>query len=163
MAELWTPDRINRANAEVADDTLIEHVAHGRRLTEELRRLDHRLDCVYVGERAPEVHGIRPGRWHIRRRNDPPTPHSYLPIETPDGHYKEPSFQIIEELKRNDLWSKEGMARLTEGQQRKREAQERADKLTSEQIADNAAETFRAAKRVSGEGGFTKRLWGKGK
>lgn len=162
---LWLPesaqnDMLNAERDEAVDKTLIEQVGLAKRLTSELRSIDPSLEIVWVGERAEIWGGMTPGRWHIRRTDNTGLDH-YLPITNPDGSYKELSMSLIEELKKADLWNEKRMKDLTAEYERQRKAAERAKETEAEARKEQMASSFRAAKRVSGEGGMHKRLWGK--
>lgn len=164
MAELWTPQN-NEADVEreaLVTRTLGEHIAGGRALERELRRLDPYLRVVFIGERAPTgVPGVHPGRWHIQRKN-PDAPDTYLSLLGPGGSYREPDSSLIEEMKRQDLWKEGAMERLMKTRAEEIERRRRDEELRREQNIDEAAATYRAAKRVAGEGGMKSRRWAKG-
>lgn len=157
---LWLPEKqIDAEREELVERTLGEHVAEGRALERELRKLDPYLRVVYIGERAPDLPGLFPGRWHVQRKN-PDTIDSYFPIAGPNGEYLEPSFRVIDEMKRADLWKDGAMEKLSKRRAEDVERRRKAKELASEQRKDQAAESFRAAKRVAGEN-LHKRNWAK--
>jgi hypothetical protein len=121
-----------------------------------LQALDPRLDLVFVTDRADPEYGVKPGRWHVVRKNDPPAPDSYIAIETPEGGYREPDSGVLEELRRRDLWR--GMPDMDNAPSMYRES----DPLRKEQERDDDhVADVRAALRVAGDGGMTKRTWGR--
>lgn len=128
-------------------------------INKELKGLDPHLELVWIGEKAVEgaAPGIVPGRWHIRR-TPPGMIHSYWPIMGPDKEYVEPTLQIIEDMKRADLWRKGALQELREKQIREAKQAEKDAELAREQNQDVAAEDFRAGKRVFGSGGMKKRV-----
>lgn len=139
-------------------DSQISQAAH---VAKGLRDLDPRLELCFFTERAEPLLGIKPGRWHVRRRNET-TADTYYPIVDPeDGSYREPDWGVVEAMKAADSWSPDYElpdddieaedARLAEKRAKQNEA-----------VKDELASNFAAAKRVSGEGGLHKRLWGKG-
>lgn len=161
-ADLWTPERANAERNSVVEGHLRDHIAEGARLERELKQLDPYLEVVYVGERAPAYPGIIPGRWHVVRRN-PGELDTFLPIADPEGNYLPPSMQIVEEMKQRDLWKRGAMEARMKAHRDEWDRRERERETWEEQNRDEAAHVFAAAKRVAGEGGMTKRKWGKGK
>lgn len=160
MAELWVPpSQIDAERDELIERRLADTPA-GAALERRLRKLDDNLRVVFVGERAEKRYDVIPGRWHVVRLN-PGTVNSFFPIATPDGGYLEPSDQLIEEMKRADLWRPGALEEL--GKAREREATRRQAKSDRfrEQLKDEVRNSWRAAKRVSGDGGMTRRRWGK--
>lgn len=81
-------------------DATLDAVPYWNRL---LQQIDPRLSLVWAHEQA-RAPGLRPGRWHVRRRNDPPAPDSYMPIVLPDGGYRPMASDILDELRSRDLW-----------------------------------------------------------
>ena len=157
---LWTPLEAEREQA--IEWRLNQHVVDGARLQKELKTLDHLLEIGFIGELAPEFPGVVPARWHVIRRNPPPAPHSFMPIVGKDGEYVEPSFQIIEELKKRDLWKKESVVKMMDEYEAQWTRRKKQKDLEAEQRIDVGADLFRAANRLPGDGGMEKKLWGKG-
>ncbi len=161
VADLWTPEQSNAELDQLVTRRLRDHVAEGGRLEHELRKVDPQLRVGFIGEKAPRQWGIIPGRWHVIRLNDGAPPY-FLPIAGDDGEYLEPSFQIIEEMKSRDLWKAGAMEGLMRRRQEETDRRQKEADNRREGLKDESAHTFRAAKRVSGEGGMTKRRWGAG-
>lgn len=135
---------------EEMESVIDRHLEQASALAKALSDMDDgRLSLVFFSDRADPERGIVPGRWHVRRRNDLPSPNSYMPITTPDGDYKEPGFFVIEELRKRDL-RKHGLPTYTEP----------ANDLQREQVKDEARLTAAAALRVAGDGGMTRRRFG---
>lgn len=161
--DLWTPDRANAERNSVVEGTLRDHIAAGARLERELKKLDPYLEVAFVGERAPLYPGIIPGRWHVIRRN-PGELDTFLPIAGPDGEYLEPNVEaIVGEMRARDLWRKGAVEERMKAVRDEWDRREKDQELWEEQNRDEAAHTFAAAKRVAGDGGMTKRKWGKGR
>jgi len=160
QTEIWTPTETHQEREQASVSTTKSTLAHAEALERELKELDDGLSIVWIGSRAPEFPGVSPGRFHVRRQN-PGAPNTFMPIEGPDGEYLEPSFRIVEELKRNDLWNDRAMETLMSEHNRTADASAKADALMSEQIREESASQFRAASRVAGTGGMRKRTWGK--
>ena len=160
QAQIWTPTEAHQEREQASVGVAKSTLAHADALERELKELDSALSLVWIGSRAPEFPGVSPGRFHVRRAN-PGAPNTFMPIEGPDGEYLEPSFRIVEELKRNDLWDDRAMETLMKTHSRKADEAAKADALMSEQIREESASQFRAASRVAGSGGMRKRTWGK--
>lgn len=122
-------------------DATLDAVPYWNRL---LRQIDDRLSLVWVHEdaRAP---GLVPARWHIRRRNDPPAPDSYMPIMLPDGGYRPMASDILDELRSRDLWrddvARQRMEARFEEEARQAEKREQADR---EETVDELAGRIKA-------------------
>jgi hypothetical protein len=82
-----------------------------------------------------------------------------MAIETPDGKYLEPHSGILHELQKRDLW-KHGTPKNDAKPAALKEA---ARALKDEQRVDELAADLRAGNRVAGDGGITKRAWGRGR
>ena len=145
--------RHNYEREEMVDRQLTAAISIHRALT----ALDPRLDLVYVSDRADPEYGVKPGRWHVVRKNDPPTPDLYIPIETEDGGYRQPDFGVVHEMQRRDTWT-HGTPEL-----KNTTPTWKKEKKKDEQAVDELVSDVRAAWRLPGEGGMTKRLWGKGR
>lgn len=128
MSGLILPDAVRESmeREQLVDD----HLARGKWLGRELRALDPALSCVWVKENVPEHvaerHGMVPGRWHVRRENQPPAEPSYKPIVGPLNEYREPDSGVLEELRRQDMWNPEVAARYF-GETKRKEAERERD------------------------------------
>lgn len=160
--ELWTPfsKEMNAKRDALVNKQTLEHIRRSKWLARELREIDPALDVVYIGENAPsEFPDIKPGRWHIRRRGGGQLD-TYFALVGPDGEYREPGAWLIDEFKARDLWNPKNMQDLMDRQRKMREDAMRKAQTDREGKVDNAAASARAALRVPGEGGMTKRRWG---
>lgn len=144
--------RHNYERAEMVDRQLDAAVSLHRALT----ALDPRLDLVFVSDRADPEFGVTPGRWHVVRKNEAPAPDSYMAITGRNGEYREPDHGVIHELQRRDMWT-QGQPDLDAQPAAKR----RYDSLHNEQARDEVLADVRAGSRVAGEGGMTRRAWGR--
>ena len=162
--KLWTPfsKEMNAKREALTDKQTLEHIRKSKWLSRELREIDPMLDVVYIGEKAPaEFPDIIPGRWHIcRKSSDGGHLDTYFPLVGPNGEYREPGAWLIDEFKARDLWNPKNMEDLMTRQHKMREDAMRKSQLDREGKVDNAAAAARAALRVPGEGGMTKRKWG---
>lgn len=142
-----------------------QHLQAAARFASALVEIDPRLELWKASDRMPEpIHGAIPGYWHVVRRNDPPVPDTYMAITTNglgvDGGFREPDSGILESLRRNDMQGR-GFTLPTDDYDAVEAAVQKERKRKSEQRGDEIASSFAAAKRVAGDGGMTKRLWGK--
>jgi hypothetical protein len=144
-----------KANYE-REEMVDEQMAKAFSLYHALQAMDRRLDLVFVSERADPEYGVKPGRWHVVRKNDPPAPDSYMAIETPDGKYMEPHSGILRDLADRDLW-KHGTP------ENDRRPSAFTDYSKDDGFAEELAHDLRAGARLPGDGGLYKKLWGKGK
>jgi hypothetical protein len=131
------------------------HDAQGQALEKELKLLDPRLIVRFV-ENVPEDHpmrlGIKQFRWHVIRKGEGENQiDHYLPILGPNGEYRPPEMKVAEDMKKADLWKVGALDRLL-AQREKESRQKAADaELRREQLRDEVALAYRAAKRVPGD------------
>lgn len=132
-----------------------------------LHQLDPRLELWKAKDRLPDPpSGVKPGYWHVVRRNDPPVPDTYMAITTDGvgvmtGGFREPDSGVLESLMRSDMqgrhYSLPSDDIEAENERIERESREKLEDR-SEEIKSN----YQAAKRVAGDAGLEKRLWAKG-
>lgn len=133
----------------------------GRELERELKGVfGPEIEVVLVKanidpENTPE--NVIPGRWHVRRNNPPPTLPTYIPITTPDGGYRDPDSNVLAELADIDLTRPGVKQRMMDRTRSDSPHKQRERDLKKEQRHDELKLNFRAAKRVAGDGGLTKR------
>lgn len=155
------PDHI-KANYH-AEEMAERHYRQAGALLMALRNFDPEIvDIKFFGERADDRYGIHPGRWHIHRRNTPPAPDSFIPIETPDGGYREPDSGVLEELRARDLHNRNVWEDIVREHRAKKPASLKEPDFTDHGEVEEIAHDVRAATRVAGEGGMHKRKWGRG-
>lgn len=103
-----------------------------------LKDLNHRLELVWVGERATSP-GLIPCRWHVRRRDrDTGAMDAYFPITGPEGEYVEPTARVVDMMRRNDMWKRDVVGDLRKERDRVERAQAA---IRAEQRAENV-DTF---------------------
>ena len=97
----------NQHNAEVEAMVALRDELEG--WTRELKRLDERLEMVWAPE-SVTAPGLEPGRFHVLRRNDPPTPVTPLPLvrgclngNSDDMAFIEPGSWVYDWLQKVDL------------------------------------------------------------
>lgn len=142
------------------EEAVDRQIGTARWLDGELKASDPYLGLVFIRPGVPEPElplGAKAGRWHVERKN-PGFVSSYYPITGPNGEFREPHGGILEELAGRDLWRRGTMEDTLRRTTNRREK----DALADEQRRDQVAEDLRAGKRVAGEGGLTKRKWGRG-
>ena len=107
---------------------------------QQLEAIDDRMELVWVKENA-DGPGLVPGRWHVKRRNDPPAPDTYIPICAPGGEYREPGEDVLDELRRRDLRNdttrREIMSRSERREQSRQRDKEREREARQADIAQN--------------------------
>lgn len=100
MTSLLLPQSaINR----MREEQLVQDAGQAARLLPALKAIDERCDFVLANDR-PADRRLRPGFWHIRRRNDGGMPDSFMVIQTPEGGWCEPSDRHLDELRGRDSW-----------------------------------------------------------
>lgn len=137
---------------------LREEISHadeaGRALEKELKQLDPRLQVRFVGK-IPEGHfspGMIPFRWHIVRKGEFSNQiDHYLPIIGPNKEYRSPEMKVVEDMKKADLWREGALEKLFDERERQVKANQAKADLKREQIRDEMALAYRAAKRVPGD------------
>jgi hypothetical protein len=138
----------------------------GEALERELRQIDDRIRVVKIAERAGELHprsrapGVIPGRWHVKLLTRPRN--AYFALCGPDWTYAEPDLYWVEKFKAADLWRDGALEEIRKGEEAEERARARAILTESEGRQDNIAADWRALKRVSGDGGLTRRFDRKG-
>lgn len=140
---------MNRLRAE-----LTQASEQGRALERELQTLDPQLVVRYVGNIPPDHFspGMVRNRWHIVKQGEFENQlDHYLPIVGPDLEYRNPEMQIVEDMKKADLWRDGALEKLFKERDRQVRAKEDAAKLKREQIQDEMALAYRSAKRVKGD------------
>ena len=145
--------RANHEREEMVDQQMAKAVS----LYHALQAIDRRLDLVFISDRADPEYGVRPGRWHVVRKNDG-APDSYMPIETPEGSYMEPHSGVLRDLAQRDTW-KHGIPTHEAKAAALREYERSAD---DEARVDELAHDLRAGARLPGDGGLYARKWGRG-
>ena len=143
-----------------AEEMAERHFRSAGKLLMELRAFDENIvDIKFFGERAEDRYGIVPNRWHIHRRNTPPAPDSYIPIETPDGGYREPDSGVLNELRARDTRNRSVWEGILKKHAEKKPAALREKRFEDRGEAEEIAHAVRAGARVAGEGGMTRRRW----
>lgn len=140
-----------------------------RLLEKELKELDPRIEVDFVDPEAAKVPledrapGLLPGRWHIIVRTPPGVDDGYFPIVGPNMAYRDPELKIVEEMKARDLWKPGIFDELERRWEKQASELRRAEITDGEARIEQVAAAVRAAHRVRGEGGLTKRFDRKGR
>jgi hypothetical protein len=135
----------------------VTDIAEALRWTEELRHIDPSLEVIWVPEQATEYD--HPARWHIRKKI-PGDVDEWWPLLGPGGCYRAPGMWLLEgpdSLSANDMWNPRVHRTKREARAKFREAKKRAQEREAEQRQDEMAVAYRAAKRIKGDAGLTKR------
>lgn len=134
-----------------------------RKLEAELKQIDPRIEVdfidpeavnVPVAERAP---GLMPARWHIILRTARDVDDQYFPIVGPKGAYRDPELAIVEEMKARDLWRPGVFDDLMKAEDKAFAERTRQELTDAEGRVEQVAASYRAAKRVPGDGGEHRR------
>ena len=152
------------ANAAMARQVQAD-VAEARHWNEELKRIDPTLSLVFVPGHATEFDDVN--CWQLKKEI-PGDYDEYWPLLTDaadvaagkarrEGEYKAPGSWLLQRLDENDLWNPRVHRSRQEARQKYRAAKERAKEREAEQRQDEMALGHRAAKRLRGDSGFTKR------
>lgn len=135
-------DQANQINAEIREMALSFAGTMRYWTTEYQRELsDTRLEIVFMPPTADESLGIVPGRYHLVRRNEPPTPPSLIPIEGDSGEFVEPGSWHIERMRGSDLQNPQ----LMHAVRQRKEAAERAKEREKQRDDDERMEHLRDA------------------
>lgn len=138
MAQLWVPPGLEH---EAAMTRVLEDVRRNQHaIAQALHDLDPRLSLKYCPARAnpDEVPGgVVPGCYFVRFDPDNAAP-VFIPIMGPDGERVEPTWQVIEDLKRLDLRNKPKAGRAFLELRRKEAA--RAEVVKQKQREERRAE-----------------------
>lgn len=157
---LWLPDD---ALLELqVEETAKSHQRAAAELEQRLRRdLDPNLR-VFLAKPGADDPRLEPGYWHVVRLNDGFADGVWT-LRNPDGSYREPGEWVVGEMKERDMWNPEiGEKLRTEGK-RQAAARKRQAAADREAQKDNVEAAYRAAQRVAGDGGMTRRRWGAGR
>ena len=105
--------------------------------TRDLKQLDERLEMVWAPETVTAP-GLEPGRFHILRHNDPPTPVTPLPLvrgcltgNPDDDSFIEPGSWVFDWLQKADLQNNRVQAerqRFKEEAERQRQKRRQAER-----------------------------------
>lgn len=131
------------------------------KLQRELEKLDRHLRVCFVDPEAAnnrirdKAPGIRPGRWHVVRRN-PGHVDSWFPLTGPNGEYRDPGMDVIDAMKALDLWRPGALKELRDREARAALTRERQVDLEREQHRDDIAADHRAALRTHSMAGTEK-------
>lgn len=130
-------------------------------LEKELRKLDPRFRVIFIdpeaGNNKPEARapGVIPGRWHLKLITS--SINHYFPIAGPDREYRDPELAIVDEMKKRDLWRRGALEKIRHDEEKEAERLRRQEETEAEARIEQTTAAYRAAKRVNGDGGATKR------
>lgn len=153
---LFVPESVEaqQINAEIEQqiDAQIEEATHWNR---ELQRIDPGLSLIWSPPQVEDTE-LKPGRFMIRKKV-PGSVDAFIPLEGPEGQYREPGVWMLEMLAANDMWNDRRRHERDEIKRKLGEAKARAYATEKEQRLDESELAVRAAKRLRGPEGFTKR------
>jgi hypothetical protein len=152
----WVAENAQREQMAETVDSRMRGVVGFAKL---LKEYDENLSLVLVSENA-DYPGLVPGCLHIKRSN-PGSIDYYMPLTTKAGGFREPVSTDIDRLAHRDLWRQGRLSDHLDRHRQREERQAKRDALWHEQARDELAENYRAAERVAGRGGLTKRKWAK--
>lgn len=164
MGQLYVVEsRASRLNA--MKDRMVDEASRqdkmAQRLERELKKVDRHLEVVAIAPAAAnnpnfrKAVGVVPGRWHIVRRN-PQGVDAWFPIMGPNGEFRDPELQVVEDMKAADLWRPGALKELRDRQMRQEIERVNREAREGEQRSDEARLAFRAAKRMPGDGGLVR-------
>lgn len=113
------------------------------RFNAELRDIDPYLQMVRAKEDAKPVPGIRPGYYSILRHN-PGAPMSVMLVEGEHGEFVEPTAQVFETLKRNDMWGGNTPKEVRRRQERLEQAKQRQQAREREERVEEFRDRIKA-------------------
>ena len=155
---LWVPPRVSRELQESTEEFKAEVLGMVQRFEGTMRywteRYQHeldddRLEIIFAPPTAdPEV--VTPGRYHLIRRNEPPTPPTVEPIEDPvTGGFIEPGAWHIEQMRQRDLQNPQIARMYREAREAEARAKERAKAREAEERVEEIGDRLRAATQTS--------------
>ncbi|HEX6456234.1 MAG TPA: hypothetical protein VF009_06910 [Solirubrobacterales bacterium] len=152
MSGLLLPREVvaEEINAEIAEQLVAED-EEAKLWTKELQRIDPTIELRRAAEDADDPE-LQPGQWCLRKKV-PGDVDAYIPL--PAG--RPPGSWILEWLSAADLWNPNVHRDRKEAKRKMREAKRRVEKLRAEQRQDEMEVAVRAARRIRGDGGLTKR------
>lgn len=152
MTRLWVPPKVEKRLVESRmRDTaealkMVEMDPLCIQLTAELRDFDEKVSVVKAKDHA-HAPNIRPGFYHVMRFNEG-APLSFTPIEARDGGFKVPTSEVLERLRRSDLWNTRVVRDRELVARREAERQARVEEREREERVAEITERWAAASRT---------------
>ena len=142
MPTLWVPESQQQRAAEAANAEQrqmldeLEHVAGKLEYyNQEVKKIDPHLRVV-MAKPATTVEGLKPGYYHVVRLR-PGHPAYIMPVEGPNGEWRDLDSGIFEQLAREDMWNDRA---LREQRQKARRAAAARDRQRERERQDRVAE-----------------------
>lgn len=124
-----TRDEIDRDRRETVDN-MIEIAAVKADFDRDLKQIDPYLELLKAKDKTTVV-GLKAGYWHVIRLN-PGHPVDILPLQYPDGSYRNPGSWIYDFVMESDLWNDRAKRAKREAQAKAVAARERRQARESE-------------------------------
>jgi hypothetical protein len=137
---IWTPPNVSRELREESrrhEADLLRHAEVKGKLdywNEEAYKVDPHVEIIKAKENAHQP-GLRPGYYHFLIRK-PGAPASVIPIEYPNGSFRDLDSGIFELLKESDVWSSEHAYRRKERERALERAKERDTEERRAELAE---------------------------
>lgn len=150
---MWIPDSAKRQmersrfNDDVAARIVADTLATMNEFNYELQQIDPLLEIVRAGDRIDPGTPLKPGYWHVIRRNEG-APWSVMVVEGENGEYVEPTSRLFEKLRQGDLWSPENMKRIETARQKATEAAERMKTRERQERQQELMERWKATSQT---------------
>lgn len=137
-------DANRRYEAEVFDQAIQAYMGRVKgvldEFTYELQKIDPRLEMMRASDsEAWHSSEVPPGYYFVVRHNDPPAPPSIMPVQGPNGEFREPDSRLFEELKKNDLWNP---ATKRRAEKQREQLEEAAERHKARERADRQRELY---------------------
>jgi len=113
-----------------------------------LRALDPGLRLIPPFQNPPHP-GMKANRWHLARFTDIPGFETFIPIEDPEGGFREMDEAMYDALKRADLQSPRSVAARERERRLRQEAYDSSKRREKEDRVGELAERLESAERVS--------------
>jgi hypothetical protein len=131
---MWTPTRHQQQERRRREGELQRMVLKHAALKDwnrELKQIDPYLELVFAPESA-DAPGLVPGRYHLLRHNPGAVP-SLIPLQGPEGEFREPDSSIFQLLRESDLWNDQAERARRKTQEKLDQARERRRQREHEQ------------------------------
>lgn len=109
---MWVPPRVSRElheeglrhNAELSLQAVLADEL--KEWTSELQKIDPYLEMFWAPEKVTHP-ALKPGRFHVLRHSPVGGPVTVIPLEGPNGEYRELGSWVFDQIRSEDLWNAE--------------------------------------------------------